>query len=56
MGRAICKILDDPERARQFGETSLKISQEHSEEATFDSYEMLYKQLLAEEARNRDRQ
>jgi 1,2-diacylglycerol 3-alpha-glucosyltransferase len=56
MGRAICKILDDPERARLFGETSLEISQEHSEEATFDAYEMLYEQLLAEEARNRDRQ
>jgi glycosyltransferase involved in cell wall biosynthesis len=52
MGRAFSKILADPERARQFGETSLKISQGHSEKATFDAYEMLYKQLLAEEARN----
>jgi len=52
MGRAYGKILGDPERARRFGETSLVISREHDEEATFDAYEALYEQLLAEEARN----
>ena len=52
MGRAFCKIMDDPERARRFGDTSLVISKDHVEEATFDGYETLYEQLLAEEAQN----
>jgi 1,2-diacylglycerol 3-alpha-glucosyltransferase len=52
MGKAFCKIMEDPELARQFGDSSLVISKDHDEEATFDGYETLYKQLLAEEAQN----
>jgi len=52
MGKAFCKIMEDPELARQFGDSSLVISKDHDEEATFDGYETLYEQLLAEEAQN----
>jgi glycosyltransferase involved in cell wall biosynthesis len=52
MGRALNRLLGDSNRVQQFGKTSLEISREHAEEATFDAYESLYEQLLAEEARN----
>ncbi|MGB3717381.1 MAG: glycosyltransferase [Candidatus Promineifilaceae bacterium] len=52
MGRALSKLLGDSKRAQLFGKNSLAIGREHAEEATFDAYESLYEQLLAEEARN----
>jgi len=55
MGRAYSKILDDPASAQRFGENSLALSREHSEQMTFDAYEKLYEELLAEEASNIDR-
>jgi glycosyltransferase involved in cell wall biosynthesis len=55
MGMALCKIIEDPERARRFGDASLAISREHDEQATFDGYETLYKQLIAEKTQNTTR-
>ena len=52
MGEAFCKVICDLDRARRFGQMSLEISKEHTEAATFDAYEELYQQLLAEEALN----
>lgn len=52
MGRAYSKILANPARAQRFGENSLAISREHSEQMTFDAFETLYEELLAEEASN----
>jgi glycosyltransferase involved in cell wall biosynthesis len=38
-------ILSDPEKAANFGETSLAIGEEHNEVRTFASYERLYQRI-----------
>jgi glycosyltransferase involved in cell wall biosynthesis len=46
--RAMLKILDNPERARQFGKASLEVAAPHAEHRTLDGYESLYKRLVAD--------
>jgi glycosyltransferase involved in cell wall biosynthesis len=41
--RAICKILDEPDRAERFRQASLEIGRRHAEEQTFDAYEALFR-------------
>jgi glycosyltransferase involved in cell wall biosynthesis len=45
IARAVNRILEDPERARQMGRESLRISRSHAERYTFDTYESLYQKL-----------
>jgi 1,2-diacylglycerol 3-alpha-glucosyltransferase len=41
-GEAICRILEEPERASTFKQASLLIGRQHTEALTFQAYEELY--------------
>ncbi len=46
IGTAILSILQDPILAREWGQASLKIVQNHSEVETFQAYERSYSQII----------
>jgi 1,2-diacylglycerol 3-alpha-glucosyltransferase len=47
MAAAILRIVRHPDRAARMGQASLDIVQPHTESATFDAYENLYRRVLA---------
>lgn len=50
VARAMEEILRDKGLARQMGAASLRIAQEHAEERTFDRYESLWLETVAEQS------
>jgi hypothetical protein len=48
LGEVMLRVIQDPAYCAQLGRDSLDLVKGHSEEATFQSYEKLYKSLLSE--------